>query len=128
VLNAAGRGRTPSLPPAHGPHGFSFQVSVARQAGQASQSFSFFALPMTLVQRLPTVTWPHWPLIISGEYDTAPQRVQTATGCGFCSGMESQRSHRIGQAAAINGVQRRHRFGHVELRAESVIPGEAMNA
>ena len=80
------------LPP-HGPQGFSFRVPVARQAGQASQSALFAALPITPVQRLPAIVCEHWPLIISGEYDTAPQRVQTATGCGFwfdlCSGLVS---------------------------------------
>ena len=79
--------------PSHCPHGFSSRVPVARQAGQASQSALFAALPMTPVQRLPAVTCEHCPLIISGEYDNAPQRVQTATGCGFwldpCSGLLS---------------------------------------
>lgn len=79
--------------PSHCPHGFSSRLPVARQAGQASQSALFAALPMTPVQRLPAVTCEHWPLIISGEYDNAPQRVQTAAGCGFwldsCSGLVS---------------------------------------
>lgn len=86
--------RTHSQPaPSHCPHGFSSRLPVARQAGQASQSALFAALPTTPVQRLPAVTCEHWPLIISGEYDNAPQRVQTATGCGFwlepCSGLVS---------------------------------------
>ncbi|HVH72162.1 MAG TPA: hypothetical protein VNB49_13765 [Candidatus Dormibacteraeota bacterium] len=62
---------------------------MARQAGQVSQSILFEALPMTPVQRLPAVTCVHWPLIIPGEYDTAPQRVQTATGCGLWSCMRA---------------------------------------
>jgi hypothetical protein len=40
---------------------------------------------MTPVQRLPTVTWEHWPLIILVEYEMAPQRVHTATGRGLSS-------------------------------------------
>ena len=86
--------RTYSQPaPSHCPHGFSSRLPVARHAEQASQSALFAPLPMTPVQRLPAVTCEHWPLIISTEYDNAPQRVQTAIGCGFwldsCSGLVS---------------------------------------
>src|SRR5436305_12737143 len=71
----------------HWPHGFSFCVPVLKQAEQGSQSALLVAPPITPVQRFPAVICEHWPLIISGEYETAPQRVHTATGCVFCSGM-----------------------------------------
>lgn len=128
--------RTYSQPaPSHCPHGFSSRLPVARQAGQASQSALFAPLPMTPVQRLPAVTCEHWPLIISSEYDNAPQRVQTATGCAFwldpCSGLVSGVWLDMG---ACNRLRiclfwKRPDFGSSALRATLsilVIPGEPL--
>jgi hypothetical protein len=104
------RSRTHSQPvPSHCPHGFSFRVPVARQAGQASQSSLFAALPMTPVQRLPAMTWEHCPLIISAEYDTAPHRVQMATGWGFCSTMDANKFQKGTISRAFASSQARKR-------------------
>jgi hypothetical protein len=129
------RSRTYSQPaPSHCPHGFSSRLPVARQAGQASQSALFAPLPMTPVQRLPAVTCEHWPLIISSEYDNAPQRVQTATGCAFwldpCSGLVSVFWLDIGarNRLRICLFWKRPGFGSSALRATLsilVIPGAA---
>lgn len=55
--------------PAHAAH--SFQSSALR------------ALPLTPAHLFPARICVHWPLMRFGAYETAPQRVHTATGLGL---------------------------------------------